>query len=54
VQIHRKPLLAIHEIGDKKHLKFLSLMGFTYHSNFEGMDNIMRQLYVKEFKMGDK
>lgn len=54
LQIHRKPLLAIHEIDDKKHLKFLSLLGFSYHSNFEGMDNTMRQLYVKEFKTGDK
>ena len=54
VQIHGKPLLAIHEINDKKHLKFLELLGFTYHSNFEGMDNTMRQLYVKEFKIGDK
>ena len=47
MKIHRKPVYAIHEIADSKHLKFLHILGFVQHSDFKGMDNIMRQLYVK-------
>jgi hypothetical protein len=47
VKIHRRPLLAIHEIEDKKHLKFLTMVGFTYHSELKGLDNIMRHLYTR-------
>lgn len=47
VTIHRKPIFAIHEIADLKHLKFLKILGFVHHSDFKGMDNIMRQLFVK-------
>jgi hypothetical protein len=46
-QIHRKPVYAIHEIEDSKHLKFLHLTGFEYHSSFVGVDNIHRQLFVR-------
>ena len=47
VKIHRRPLLAVHEIEDKKHLKFLTMVGFTYHSKLKGLDNIMRHLYTR-------
>lgn len=47
LQIHRKPVFAIHEIDDKKHLKFLSITGFSFYQNFIGQDNNMRQLYVR-------
>ena len=46
-EIHRKPMLAIHEIGDKKHLKFLRMVGFTFHNKIKGLDNIMRHLYTR-------
>ncbi len=47
LQIHRKPLLAIHDIEDKKHLKFLQMFGFTFHNEIRGLDNIMRHLYTR-------
>lgn len=47
LQIHRKPVFAIHEIDDKKHLKFLNITGFTFLSDFTGADNKPRQLYVR-------
>ena len=45
--IHRRPVYAVHDIGDKKHLKFLHLVGFTFHSTFIGIDNIMRHFYTR-------
>lgn len=47
LEIHRKPIFAIHDIDDKKHLKFLSMMGFSFYQNFVGQDDKMRQLYVR-------
>lgn len=47
LQIHRRPVFAIHEIDDKKHLKFLSITGFVFYQDFLGQDNKMRQLYVR-------
>lgn len=46
-QIHRKPVFAVHEIGDEKHLKFLSIVGFTFFNTFIGTDNIMRHFYSR-------
>lgn len=45
--IHRKPVYAVHEIGDDKHLKFLLMMGFTFYNTFIGIDNIMRHFYTR-------
>lgn len=47
LQIHRKPVFAIHEINDTKHLKFLSIMGFIFLKTFVGADNIMRYFYTR-------
>jgi hypothetical protein len=47
LQIHRKPIFAIHEIGDEKHLKFLSMMGFSFNSEVLGLDNKMRHFYTR-------
>ena len=46
-EIHRKPILAIHDVGDKKHLKFLRMVGFTFYNTIKGSDNIMRHLYIR-------
>lgn len=45
--IHRKPIYAIHEMNDEKHLKFLKLFGFIFNNNFIGSDNKQRQLFVR-------
>ena len=47
LQIHRKPIFAVHEIGDEKHLKFIEMMGFTFFNTFIGTDNIMRHFYSR-------
>jgi hypothetical protein len=47
VEIHRSPIFAIHEINDSKHLKFLDMMDFKYHSDFVGADGQTRQLFVR-------
>lgn len=49
VKIHRKPIYAIHEIDDNKHLKFLSMMGFEYNNSFVGTDGKERQLFVRKY-----
>lgn len=47
VEIHRKPIFAIHELNDNKHLKFINMMDFQYHSDFIGDDGQTRQLFVR-------
>lgn len=47
VSIHRQPIYAIHEIGDDKHLKFITMMGFEHFKDFTGSDNKLRQLFVR-------
>jgi len=47
VSIQHKDFYAIHEIGDKKHEKFLTLFGFEYLEDFVGADNKLRQRYVR-------
>ena len=46
-KIHRQPVYAVHELEDHKHLKFLNLVGFTFHNQIIGLDNIMRHLYIR-------
>lgn len=45
--VRKEPIYAIHEIGDKKHLKFITMMGFKYFMDILGVDNKMRQLFVR-------
>ena len=40
-------LYGIHEIGDKKHEKFLSSIGFKFFKDFMGLDNKPRQIFVR-------
>ena len=40
-----KPIYAIHEIGDDKHLKFLGMFGFKYLQNVIGTDSKERQVF---------
>ena len=47
--IHRKPIYAIHEIGDSKHLKFITMMGFTFNNAFVGIDGKQRHLFVRNY-----
>ena len=47
VDIHGKPIFAIHELNDNKHLRFLGMMDFKYHSEFIGDDKQTRQLFVR-------
>lgn len=46
-QLRTEPLFAIHEIDDKKHLKFITMLGFKHFMDFIGADNKMRQLFVR-------
>jgi hypothetical protein len=49
VKIHRKPIYAIHETDDLKHLKFIQMMGFEFHNTFVGADNKERHLFVRKY-----
>lgn len=49
LQIHRKPIFAVHELGDNKHLKFIEMMGFVFYKDFVGTDTKMRQLYARNY-----
>ena len=49
LSVLRQPVLAIHEIEDSKHLKFLNLMGFNYLQDFTGSDNKKRQLFIRNY-----
>lgn len=46
-KIHRNDIYAIHEIGDVKHEKFLSIFKFKYLKDFEGTDGKLRQIFVR-------
>ena len=46
-ELRTEPIFAIHEIEDKKHLKFITMMGFKHFMDFTGADNKMRQLFVR-------
>jgi hypothetical protein len=47
--LRTEPIFAIHEIDDKKHLKFITMMGFTHFMDFTGADDKMRQLFVRNY-----
>ena len=47
--VYRKDIYAIHELGDNKHLKFIQIFNFTYVKDIVGLDNITRQLFVRDY-----
>ena len=44
---YKKDIYAIHEIGDAKHEKFVSIFGFEYFKDFVGIDGKARQMFVR-------
>jgi hypothetical protein len=47
VSIQKQDVFAIHEMGDKKHAKFLGLFGFEFLQDFVGLDGQHRQIFVR-------
>lgn len=47
VSIHRKPIFAVHDETDNKHLKFIRMMGFEYMFDFPMDSGEMKQLFVR-------
>lgn len=47
VKLHRQPVIAIHDIEDSKHRKFLDIMKFNYHSDIPCTDGKVRQLFTR-------
>lgn len=43
--LHEGPIYALHTPSDKKHEKFLLMMGFTYAASFTGPDGSPRDIY---------
>jgi len=46
-KFYKKDIYAIHEIGDAKHEKFVSIFGFEYLKDFVGLDGNARQFFVR-------
>jgi hypothetical protein len=44
---YKKDIYAIHELGDKKHEKFVGFFNFEYLKDFVGTDGKLRQIYVR-------
>jgi hypothetical protein len=47
VELHRKPIYAVHDMDDKKHLKFIEMLGFKYQFDFPMDSGEMKQLFVR-------
>lgn len=47
VYLHDDPIYAIHEIGDKKHEKFLDIFKFKFFGSVLGRDNVERHVYFR-------
>ena len=47
VSVQKQDVFAIHEVGDKKHAKFLGLFKFEFLQDFVGLDGKNRQIYVR-------
>ena len=47
VSLHKKPILALHDIEDIKHRKFLKLMKFESHSDIACTDGKTRQIFTR-------
>ena len=43
VNFIKQPILALHNIEDKKHFKFLTMMGFTFFKNIESKELFIRR-----------
>jgi len=50
LQQRKSPLFALHETGDTKHSKFLTLMKFTFSQTILCLDGKERELYIREVK----
>jgi len=46
LSIRQTPLLAVHDQGDTKHLKFLTLLGFEFLTTTECLDDNQRDIYI--------
>jgi len=46
--IRKSPLYCIHECGDEKHQKFLSMLEFTHVETRKCKDNKIIDIYMKE------
>jgi len=46
IDLHNGPLLALSELEDDKHQKFLELFDFKYLQQITGEDSIVRNLYI--------
>jgi hypothetical protein len=44
----RSPLFALHELGDTKHTKFLTLMKFKFSQTILCLDGKERDIYIRE------
>ena len=51
--LHNEPIYAYHVVGDKKHLKFLQIYGFTYAFSMRGNDLKEVQIFRKEVPYGN-
>jgi len=47
VKLHREPIYALHDEADTKHLKFLNLFGFVYHTSVVALDGSEKHIYVR-------
>lgn len=51
--LHNQPIYARHEIGDRKHLKFLEMFGFKRCNKYIQARNLKQfELFVKESPYG--
>ena len=48
VDLHNGPLLALNELDDEKHRKFLELFDFTPLQQLTGEDGVVRNLYINQ------
>jgi hypothetical protein len=42
------PIYGIHEINDNKHLKFLTMCGFTFVTSVVCLDGVKRQIFERK------
>ena len=48
LSIRQTPLLALHDQGDSKHHKFLTLLGFEYLTETQCLDGTERGIYITD------
>ena len=42
-----KPILALHDSDDTKHLKFLNMMGFSFFNKIKVADSSIKELFIR-------